>query len=41
MVEAVGVEPTSEERVPEVPTCVAFFGSCRHRALEEGVRRDR
>ena len=41
MVEAVGVEPTSEERVPEASTCVAFVSGHRPCALDEGLPRRR
>jgi hypothetical protein len=40
-VEAVGVEPTSGKRVPQVSTCVAFTSGHRPGVLAEGRRRRR
>src|ERR1044072_1532916 len=39
MVEAVGIEPTSEERAGRATTCVSFACWSRHRAWEEGSPR--
>jgi hypothetical protein len=41
MVEAVGIEPTSGKRVPQVSTCVAFTSGHRPGVLAEGLRRRR
>ena len=41
MVEAVGIEPTSEKRVPRASTCVAFVSGHRPGGMAEGRHRRR
>ena len=41
LVEAVGIEPTSEKRVPRASTCVAFVSGHRPGGMAEGRHRRR